>query len=60
MKDRPDNMDTPSQRRTKEQAVSAAFLQYLAGTGPFRDFRNEQEAYEKTMVQFPYSSKYTT
>ncbi|KAJ6597884.1 ribonuclease H-like domain-containing protein, partial [Mycena sp. CBHHK59/15] len=38
IKGRPDNLDTPEQRRVKEAQVSKAFMQYLSGTGDFADF----------------------
>ncbi|KAJ7667280.1 hypothetical protein B0H17DRAFT_1210360 [Mycena rosella] len=38
MSDRPDNSDTPEQRKVREAEVSKAFLQYLSGMGDFADF----------------------
>ncbi|KAJ6527545.1 ribonuclease H-like domain-containing protein [Mycena sp. CBHHK59/15] len=35
---RPDNQDTEGQRKAKENEVSAAFMQYLAGMKDFTDF----------------------
>ncbi|KAJ6610956.1 ribonuclease H-like domain-containing protein [Mycena sp. CBHHK59/15] len=35
MKTRPDNTDTPEQRKVKEQEISRAFIKYLSGTGDF-------------------------
>ncbi|KAJ7158190.1 ribonuclease H-like domain-containing protein [Mycena crocata] len=40
--DRPDNEDTPEQRKAKELQVSRAFMRYLAGTGDFVDFDAEE------------------
>ncbi|KAJ7494917.1 ribonuclease H-like domain-containing protein [Mycena latifolia] len=41
MKGRPDNTDTPAERKAKETEVSKAFRQYLSGTGDFADFNAE-------------------
>jgi hypothetical protein len=35
---RPDNPDTPDERKAKEAQVSKAFVQYLKNTGDFVDF----------------------
>ncbi|KAJ7105348.1 ribonuclease H-like domain-containing protein, partial [Mycena epipterygia] len=42
IKSRPDNEDTPEEKKTKEAAVSKAFMQYLSGTGDFVDFDVEE------------------
>ncbi|KAJ6622322.1 ribonuclease H-like domain-containing protein [Mycena sp. CBHHK59/15] len=47
MKGRPDNLDTPEQRRVKEAQVSKAFMQYLSGTGDFADFNTA--SWEQTL-----------
>ncbi|KAJ6576288.1 ribonuclease H-like domain-containing protein [Mycena sp. CBHHK59/15] len=41
MADRPDNSDSPDQRKLKEGEVSKAIIQYLSGTGDFNDFDAE-------------------
>ncbi|KAJ6624745.1 ribonuclease H-like domain-containing protein [Mycena sp. CBHHK59/15] len=46
MKDRPDNSDTPEERKVKEAEVSKVFMQYLSGTGDFADF--DPETWEQT------------
>ncbi|KAJ7463541.1 ribonuclease H-like domain-containing protein [Mycena latifolia] len=46
MKGRPDNIDTPEERKAKETEVSKAFMQYLSGTGDFADF--DAETWEQT------------
>lgn len=54
MKGRPDNTDSQDERRAKERELSAALLQYLAGTGPFKDWRDCEEqnnsVFEDVMV----------
>ncbi|KAJ7502351.1 ribonuclease H-like domain-containing protein [Mycena galericulata] len=41
MNSRPDNEDSAEQKQVKEDAVSKAFMQYLAGTSDFTDFDAE-------------------
>jgi hypothetical protein len=50
MKARPSNVDSPEQHVAKERALSKGFMQYLAGTGPFCDWRNERDSFEDIMV----------
>lgn len=50
MKSRPDNNDTLDVRTSKDQAVSTAFIQYLASTGPFMGWKEEQAEFEILMV----------
>ncbi|KAJ6602904.1 hypothetical protein B0H10DRAFT_2230082 [Mycena sp. CBHHK59/15] len=45
MADRPENLDSPEQRKLKEGEVSKAIIQYLSGMGDFNDF--EAEAWEE-------------
>jgi hypothetical protein len=52
IRNRPDNKDTLEERTAKEGAVSAAFFQYLATTGPFKDFDEERTSFEASMVRF--------
>jgi len=47
---RPSNQTPPKVRRTIEQAVSAAFMQYLASTGPFAEWKEEWAEWEQLMV----------
>ncbi|KZP22392.1 hypothetical protein FIBSPDRAFT_690520, partial [Athelia psychrophila] len=53
MMDRPSNTDLPSKRQAKERAVSAAFFQYLASTGPFDAWKEQQASYEEFMERDP-------
>ncbi|KAJ6543312.1 hypothetical protein B0H10DRAFT_1970455 [Mycena sp. CBHHK59/15] len=39
---RPDNTDTAADRKVKEGQVSKAFVQYLSGSGDFRDFNAKE------------------
>ncbi|KAJ6504514.1 ribonuclease H-like domain-containing protein [Mycena vulgaris] len=50
MKNRPDNPDTPEQRKVKETQVQKAFMQYLSGTGDFADFNAQDwdETYDNS------------
>ncbi|KAJ6600935.1 ribonuclease H-like domain-containing protein [Mycena sp. CBHHK59/15] len=48
MADRPDNSDSPDQRKLKEGEVSKAIIQYLSGTGDFNDF--DAEAWKEMMA----------
>lgn len=50
MKDRPENADSPEERHEKEHQLSRAVLQYLSGTGPFSDWRENRGEFEKLMV----------
>ncbi|KAJ6548268.1 hypothetical protein B0H10DRAFT_1969220 [Mycena sp. CBHHK59/15] len=47
---RPDNTDTAADRKVKEGQVSKAFVQYLSGSGDFRDFNAKEweEIHEST------------
>ncbi|KAJ3978353.1 hypothetical protein F5890DRAFT_1382107, partial [Lentinula detonsa] len=54
IKSRPDNTDTQDERREKERQLSAALLQYLASTGPFKDCDEEgNHAFEEVMGRDP-------
>lgn len=46
MNSRPDNADGPTIRKEKQRAVASAFMQYQSSTGPFADWRAQQEEYE--------------
>jgi hypothetical protein len=59
MQSRPDNVDTLEVRATKERAVSAAFMQYLASTGPFAGWKEEQAEFEILMVGLLQSPRYS-
>ncbi|KAJ7480418.1 ribonuclease H-like domain-containing protein [Mycena galericulata] len=48
MNSRPDNEDSAEQKQVKEDAVSKAFMQYLAGTSDFTDF--DAEDWERVNV----------
>ena len=58
MQGRPDNADTLEVRTAKECAVSAAFMQYLASTGPFAGWKEEQAEFEILMVSLSQSLLY--
>ncbi|KIM91303.1 hypothetical protein PILCRDRAFT_521 [Piloderma croceum F 1598] len=49
----PDNADTLEVRTAKECAVSAAFLQYLASTGLFTGWKEEQAEFKILMKKDP-------
>ncbi|KZP06281.1 hypothetical protein FIBSPDRAFT_902909 [Athelia psychrophila] len=51
--DHPSNTDLPTERQAKECAISAAFFQYLASTGPFKAWKDQQESYEEFMEKDP-------
>ncbi|KAF5343814.1 hypothetical protein D9758_016207 [Tetrapyrgos nigripes] len=53
---RPDNTDTAEDRKIKEKSVSSAMFQYLATTGPFKDFQSAREDFEGTMGQDPIAA----
>jgi hypothetical protein len=48
----PNNKDSAEAKATKKMAVSKAFFQYLATTGPFKDFHNERASFEASRVTF--------
>jgi hypothetical protein len=50
MKARPSNHDNIQERTTKERALSKSFMQYLAGTGSFADWRDQRNGFEDIMV----------
>ena len=50
MKDRPTNQATADVRQATERTVSSAFMQYLASSGPFADWKQEQAEWEQLMV----------
>lgn len=54
MKTRPSNSDLPQERATKERALSRSFMQYLAGTGPFSDWKDQRAGFEDIMVRTSY------
>ncbi|KZP23372.1 hypothetical protein FIBSPDRAFT_737740 [Athelia psychrophila] len=43
LQSRPDNLDGPEVRAQKERAVTGAFLHFLAMTGPFASWRDEED-----------------
>lgn len=47
---RPDNTDSPEVKSVKERTVSAAFMHYLASTGPFAGWQEEQAEFKTLMV----------
>ncbi|KAF9060875.1 hypothetical protein BDP27DRAFT_1370138 [Rhodocollybia butyracea] len=49
MNDRPENTDSPEVRHEKERQLSKATLQYLSGTGPFADWRENCNKLEQLM-----------
>jgi hypothetical protein len=51
---RPGNQSVPDERLAKERAVSTAFMQYLASSGVFAGFREEQAEWEILMVSGHY------
>ncbi|KAJ7724310.1 ribonuclease H-like domain-containing protein [Mycena maculata] len=53
MKSRPDNKDTDTQRKAKEERLSAAFLKYLSGTGTFAAWKGSEDLFEKRMGRDP-------
>jgi len=59
MQSRPDNVDTLEVRATKECAVSAAFMQYLASTGLFTGWKEEQAEFKILMVSLLQSPHYS-
>ena len=59
MQSRPDNVDTLKVRATKEHAVSAAFMQYLASTGLFTGWKEEQAGFEILMASLLQSPRYS-
>jgi hypothetical protein len=50
MSDRPDNTDGPLERKRKEDALSAAFMHYLAGTGPFCEWKDDKETFKVSSI----------
>jgi hypothetical protein len=50
MNSRPDNKDTPAERKAKQDQLSTAFLQYLSGTGPFTGWKEAKAKFEQRMV----------
>lgn len=56
MKTCPSNGDLPDVRIVKKRALSKAFLQYLAGTGPFSDWKDERESFEDIMISTTISA----
>jgi hypothetical protein len=52
MMNRPSKTDPDPLRLKKERAISAAFFQYLASTGPFKSWKERQDNYEEFMVSF--------
>jgi hypothetical protein len=56
MKARPDNPDSPAARKVKEEQLSTAFLQYLACTESFADWKGNEELFEQRMVCLDSSS----
>jgi hypothetical protein len=52
MMNHPSNTDPDPLRLKKECAISAAFFQYLASTGPFKSWKEQQDTYEEFMVSF--------
>ncbi|KAJ7222722.1 ribonuclease H-like domain-containing protein [Mycena rebaudengoi] len=51
--DRPDNSDSPEERRAKEARLSAAFLKYLSGTGVFAGWKDNEDVFEQQMGRDP-------
>ena len=49
-KSRPDNPDSPSRKVEKERALSGAFMHYLASTGPFGYYKEEEGSYTGILV----------
>jgi len=47
---RPGNQSVPDEQLANERAVSTAFMQYLASSGVFAGFREEQAEWENLMV----------
>ena len=50
MVERPENQDIAQVRKQKEQALSKAFLHYLAASSHFPCWKDEREEFEKMMV----------
>ena len=50
MNDRPSNQTTPDVRQATEHKLLAAFMQYLASSGPFAEWKQEQAEWELLMV----------
>ena len=53
MQGHPRNEDTPNVRLEKEWAIFVAFMQYLASSGNFAGFKEEQAKWEMLMVCYP-------
>ncbi|KAJ7814179.1 ribonuclease H-like domain-containing protein [Mycena leptocephala] len=53
MTSRPDNKDTPAQRKAKEDQLSTAFLWYLSGTHSFGDWEVDQVKFQERMGRDP-------
>lgn len=51
MKARPSNDDTSEMKSYKERMLSQAFMNYLAGSGPFADWEAERAGFEEIMVR---------
>ncbi|KAJ7882909.1 ribonuclease H-like domain-containing protein [Mycena leptocephala] len=56
MNSRPDNKDTPAERKAKEDQLSTAFLQYLSGTGPFTGWKEAKAKFEQRMGRNPIAA----
>jgi hypothetical protein len=56
MKAQPSNHDNIQECTTKERALSKSFMQYLAGTGPFADWRDQHDGFEDIMVRTSHHS----
>ncbi|KAJ6624566.1 ribonuclease H-like domain-containing protein [Mycena sp. CBHHK59/15] len=53
MNSRPDNKDTPAERKAKKEQLSTGFLQYLSGTGPFAGWKENAAKFEELMGRDP-------
>ncbi|KAJ7877330.1 ribonuclease H-like domain-containing protein [Mycena leptocephala] len=56
MNSRPDNKDTPAERKVKEDQLSTASLQYLSGTGPFTGWKEAKAKFEQRMGRNPIAA----
>ena len=54
MNDWPNNQKTFEAQRATERTVSAAFMQYLASSSPFAEWKEEQSEWEELMVRCMY------
>ena len=50
IKDQPTNKAAADVQQVTEHVVSSAFMQYLASSGPFADWKEEQAEWEQLMV----------